>query len=100
MQSGQVGVYASLQLKIQEDNYPTHDLELSAIIFTLKVWRHHMYGMHFAMFFDHKSLMYLFDQKELNICQRRLMDFLKDYYFELKYHFGKGNKVAHVLSIK
>ncbi|GAU10637.1 hypothetical protein TSUD_418350, partial [Trifolium subterraneum] len=76
MQDGAVVAYASRQLKPHEENYPTHDLELAAIIFALKVWRHHLYGVQFALYSDHKSLRYLFDQKELNMRQRRWMEYL------------------------
>src|SRR4051812_29344807 len=100
MQDGKVVAYASRQLKSHEENYPTHDLELAVVVFTLKVWRHYLYGVHFEMFSDHKSLKYLFDQKELNMHQRRWMEYLKDYDFDLKYHLGKENKVADALSRK
>ena len=100
MQDGQVVAYASRQLKVHEENYPTHDLELAAVVFALKVWRHYLYGVRFEMFSDHKSLKYLFDQKELNMRQRRWMEYLKDYDFELKYHPGRANKVADALSRK
>jgi hypothetical protein len=75
-------------------------LELAAIVFALKVWRHYLYGVTFEVFSDHKSLKYLFDQKELNIRQRQWMEFLKDYDFQLKYHPGKANVVADALSWK
>jgi len=85
--------YASRQLKVHERNYPTHDLELTAIMFALKIWRHYLYGAQFRVFSDHKSLKYLFDQKELNMRQRRWIEFLKDYDFELLYQPGKANVV-------
>jgi hypothetical protein len=66
LQGGQVVAYASRQLRPHEGNYPTHDLELAAVVFSLKVWRHYLYGVTFEVFSDHKSLKYLFDQKELN----------------------------------
>ncbi|WJX40142.1 hypothetical protein P8452_27648 [Trifolium repens] len=100
MQGGKVVAYASRQLKIHERNYPTHDLELAAVVFSLKVWRHYLYGSRFEVFSDHKSLKYLFDQKELNMRQRRWLEFLKDYDFELSYHPGKANVVADALSRK
>ncbi|GAU45290.1 hypothetical protein TSUD_327480 [Trifolium subterraneum] len=100
MQKGKVVAYASRQLKVHERNYPTHDLELAAVVFTLKVWRHYLYGSRFEVFSDHKSLKYLFDQKELNMRQRRWLEFLKDYDFELSYHPGKANVVADALSRK
>jgi len=71
MQNRQVGAYASRQLKVHEKNYPTHDLELAVVVFVLKIWRHYMYGSRFKVFSDHKKLKYLFDQKELNMRQRR-----------------------------
>ena len=83
MQDKRVVAYASRQLRPHEVNYPTHDLELAAVVFALKIWRHHLYGARFEVFSDHKSLKYLFDQKELNMRQRRWMEFLKDYDFEL-----------------
>ncbi|GAU48377.1 hypothetical protein TSUD_405390 [Trifolium subterraneum] len=100
MQKEKVVAYASRQLKIHERNYPTHDLELAAVVFALKVWRHYLYGSIFEVFSDHKSLKYLFDQKELNMRQRRWLEFLKDYDFELSYHPGKANVVADALSRK
>jgi len=100
MQNGQVVAYASRQLKIHERNYPTHDLELAAVVFVLKIWRHYLYGSKFEVFSDHKSLKYLFSQKELNMRQRRWLEFLKDYDFELSYHPGKANVVADALSRK
>jgi hypothetical protein len=100
MQEGKVVAYASRQLRPHEENYPTHDLELAAVVFALKIWRHYLYGVKFEVFSDHKSLKYLFNQKELNMRQRRWMEFLKDYDFELKYHPGKANVVADALSRK
>ena len=100
MQRGQVVAYASRQLKMHERNYPTHDLELAAVVFALKLWRNYLYGSKFEVFSDHKSLKYLFDQKELNMRQRRWLEFLKDYDFELNYHPGKANMVADALSRK
>jgi len=60
MQNGQVVAYASRQLKTHERNYPTHDLELAAVVFALKIWRHYLFGSKFEVFSDHKSLKYLF----------------------------------------
>nr|KYP57348.1 Retrovirus-related Pol polyprotein from transposon 17.6 [Cajanus cajan] len=100
MQNRKVVAYASRQRKNHERNYPTHDLELAAVVFSLKVWRHYLYGARFSVFSDHKSLKSLFVQKELNMKQRRWMEFLKDYDFQLMYHPGKANVVADVLSRK
>ena len=100
MQDGKVIAYGSRQLKPHELNYPTHDLELAAIVFALKIWRHYLFGEKFDLFSDHKSLKYLFSQKELNMRQRRWMELLKDYDFTLQYHPGKANVVADALSRK
>ena len=98
MQGRKVIAHGSRQLKIHEKNYPTHDLELAAVIFALKIWRHYLYGERFELYSDHKSLKYLFSQKELNLRQRRWMELLKDYDFTLHYHPGKANVVADALS--
>ena len=71
MQEKRLVAYASRQLKVHEKNYPTHDLELDVVVFAFKTWRHYLYGSQFQVFNDHKSLKYLFDQKELNMRQRR-----------------------------
>ncbi|GKB45834.1 putative reverse transcriptase domain-containing protein [Tanacetum coccineum] len=68
--------YASRQLKIHEKNYTTHDLELGAVVFALKIWRHYLYGTKCTVFTDHKSLQHILDQKELNMRQRRCCDAL------------------------
>ena len=70
MQERRVVAYASRQLKSHEKNYPTHDLELAAVVFALKIWRHYLYDAQFQLFSDHKSLKYMFDQKKLNMRQR------------------------------
>ena len=69
MQNRKVVAYASRQLRPYEVNYPTHGLELAAVVFALKIWRHYLYGLRFEVFSDHKSLKYLFDQRELNMCR-------------------------------
>ncbi|GJR27700.1 putative reverse transcriptase domain-containing protein [Tanacetum coccineum] len=71
MQREKVISYASRQLKIHEKNYTTHDLELGAVVFALKIWRHYLYGTKCIVFTDHKSLQHILDQKELNMRQRR-----------------------------
>ena len=100
MQSGRVVAYDSRQLKNYEQNYPTHDLELAAIVFALNIWRLDLYGEQFEVFSDHKSLKYIFTQRYLNMRQRRWMEYLEDYDFTLHYHPGKGNVVADALSWK
>ena len=98
MQSGRVVAYGSKQLKNHKQNYPTHDLELVAIVFALNIWRHYLYGEHFEVFSDHKSWKYIFAQRDLNMRQRRWMEYLGDYDFTLDYHPGKANVVVDSLS--
>ena len=100
MQSGRFVAYGSKQLKNHEQNYLTHDLELAAIVFSLKIWRYYLCGEQFEVFSDHKSLKYTFTQRDLNMRQRRWMKYLEDYDFTLRYHPGKANVVADALSRK
>ena len=91
IQDGRVIAYASLQLKKHEVNYPTHDLELAAVVHALKIWRHFLLGNKVHIFTDHKSLKYIFTQCELNMRQRRWLELIKDYNLEVHYHPGKAN---------
>ena len=100
MQHGGVVAYASRQLKKHEENYPTHDLELAAVVFALKLWRHYLYGEAFQIFTDHQSLQYIFTQRDLNLRQCRWMEYLKDYDLTLSYHPRRANVVADALSRK
>ncbi|KAG8485789.1 hypothetical protein CXB51_019139 [Gossypium anomalum] len=100
MQEGKVVAYALRQLKPHEKNYPTHDLELAAIVFALKIWRNYLYGEKCRIFTDQKSLKYLMNQKDLNLRQRRWLELLKDYDLVIDYHPGKANVVADALSRK
>ncbi|KAL4559834.1 hypothetical protein LXL04_031980 [Taraxacum kok-saghyz] len=100
MQRGKVIAYASRQLKIHERNYMTHDLELGAVVFALKIWRHYLYGTKCIIFTDHKSLQHILNQKELNMRQRRWVELLNDYECEIRYHPGKANVVADALRRK
>ncbi|KAJ0932532.1 putative nucleotidyltransferase, Ribonuclease H [Helianthus annuus] len=100
MQRGKVIAYASRQLKPHEVNYPTHDLELAAVVFALKIWRHYLYGARCTIYSDHKSLKYFFEQKDLNMRQRRWLELIKDYDCDILYHPGKANVVADALSRK
>ncbi|XP_078152180.1 uncharacterized protein LOC144547409 [Carex rostrata] len=94
MQKDHVIAYASRQLRSHEQNYPTHDLELAAVIFALKIWRHYLYGVKCRIFTDHQSLKYIFTQRELNLRQRRWLELMKDYDLDIQYHAGKmGTKL-------
>ncbi|GJR86352.1 putative reverse transcriptase domain-containing protein [Tanacetum coccineum] len=98
MQRCKVIAYASRQLKIHEKNYMTHDLELGAVVFALKTWRHYLYGTKSVIYTDHKSLQHIFSQKELNMRQRRWIELFSDYDCEIRYHPGKANVVADALN--
>ncbi|GKA96182.1 putative reverse transcriptase domain-containing protein [Tanacetum coccineum] len=100
MQRVKMIAYASRQLKKNEKNYTTRDLELGAVVFAIKIWRHYLYGTKSVIYTDHKSLQYIFDQKDLNMRQRRWIELLSDYECEIKYHPGKANVVADALSKK
>ena len=100
MQNEKLVAYGSRQLKDHERNYPTHDLELVTVVFALKSWRHYLYGENFELFMDHKSLKYLFTQKDLILRQRRWIECLEDYRFMMSYYPGKANVVADALSKK
>jgi hypothetical protein len=100
IQEGKVVAYASRPLKKHEENYPTHDLELAAIVHALKIWRHYLIGNKCELFSDHKSLKYFFTQTKLNMRQRQWLELIKDYDVEINYHPGKANVVADALSQK
>ncbi|GKC15059.1 putative reverse transcriptase domain-containing protein [Tanacetum coccineum] len=98
IQRGKVIAYASRQLKIHEKNYTTHELELGAVVFVLKIWRHYLYRTKSVIYTDHKSLRHIFSQKELNMRQRRWIELFSDYDCEIRYHPGKANVVADALT--
>ncbi|GJS16557.1 putative reverse transcriptase domain-containing protein [Tanacetum coccineum] len=100
MQREKVIAYVSRQLKVHEENYATHDLELGAVVFTLRLWRHYLYGTKCVVFTDHKSLQYILNQKDLNLRQQRWIELLSDYDCEIRYHPGKANVMADALSRK
>jgi hypothetical protein len=100
MQEGRVIAYASCQLRKHEINYPTHDLELAAVVHALKFWRYYLLGNVCNIFTGHKSLKYIFTQPELNMRQRRWLELIKDYNLNVQYHLGKANVVADALSRK
>ncbi|GKA11780.1 putative reverse transcriptase domain-containing protein, partial [Tanacetum coccineum] len=94
MQREKVIAYASRQLKIHEKNYTTHDLELGAVVFSLKLWRHYLYGTKCTIFTDHKSLQHILNKKDMNMRQLCWLELLSDYDYEIRYHPGKANVVA------
>jgi ribonuclease HI len=100
MQQGQVVCYASRQLRKHEENYPTHDLELAAVVHALKIWRHYLNEHRCEIYSDHKSLKYIFTQNDLNLRQHRWLELIKDYDLGINYHPGKANVVADALSRK
>jgi hypothetical protein len=100
MQEGQVVCYASRQLRKHAENYPTHDLELAAVVHALKIWRHYLLGHQCDIYSDHKNLKYIFTQNDLNLRQRRWLELIKDYDLGINYHLGKANVVADALSHK
>jgi hypothetical protein len=92
--------YASRQLRKHEENYPTHDLELAAMVHALMIWRHYLMGHQCEIYSDHKSLKYIFTQNDLNLRQRRWLELIKDYDLGINYHPRKANVVAEALSRK
>jgi hypothetical protein len=100
MQDNRVIAYASRALRPHEQNYPTHDLELAAVVHALKIWRHYLMGAHCNIYTDHKSLKYIFTQADLNMRQRRWLELINDYYLDVHYHPGKAIVVADALSRK
>ena len=98
MQEGKVISYLSRQLRPHELNYPTHDLELAAVVHALKTWHHFLMGNRCEIYTDHKSLKYIFTQRELNMRQRRWIELIKDYDLDIHYHPGKANVVDDALS--
>ena len=100
IQSERVVAYVSRQLKSHEQSYPTHDMELVAIVFTLNIWRHYLYGEQFEVLSDHKSLKYIFTQRDLNMRKHMWMEYLEDYDFTLHYHLDKANVVVDAFSRK
>jgi hypothetical protein len=100
MQEGRVIAYASRALRPHELNYPTHDLELAAVVHALKIWRHYLMGNRCNIFTDHKSLKYIFTQSELNMRQRRWLELIKDYDLEVHYHPAKQMLLRMLLAAK
>ena len=93
MQNGKVIAYASRQLKKREQNYPTYDLEMATVVFALKIWRHYLYGVTCEICTDHKSLKYIFQQRDFKLRQRRWLELLKDYDYSILCHHGKAGVI-------
>jgi ribonuclease HI len=100
IQEGHVIVYSSRQLRHHEEHYPTHDLELAAVVLALRTLRHYLFGNAVHIYTDHKSLKYIFTQLDLNMRQRRWIELINDYELEVHYHPSKANIVADALSRK
>jgi hypothetical protein len=98
MQEGKVITYLSRKLRPHEVNYPTHDLELAAVVNALKMWRHYLIRNRCDIYTNYKSLKYIFTQKELNMRQRRWIELIKDYDLNIHYHPRKENVVVDALS--
>jgi hypothetical protein len=98
MQKGRVISYSSRQLRRHEELYPTHDLELAAVVMALWMWHHYLLGNAVHIYTDHKSLKYILTQPDLNMRQRRWLELIKDYGLEVHYHPGKANVVEDALS--
>jgi hypothetical protein len=98
MQDGHVVAYASRQLRKHEEKYPTHDLELAAIVHALEIWRHHIIGKRCEVYSDHRSSKYIFTQPYLNLRQRTWLELIKDYDLGINYHPGKANVIVEALS--
>ena len=97
--NGKVVAYGSRQLKDHENNYATHGLELATVVFYLKMWRHYLYKERFEVHSNHRSLQYLFYQKEMIIRLRHWMEYIKDYDFPIRYFPGKGNVASNALGM-
>jgi ribonuclease HI len=100
MQEGRVISYSSRQLRCHEEHYPTHDLELVAVVMALQMWRHYLLGNVVHIYTDHKILKYIFTQLDLNLRRRRWLNLIKDYELEVHYHPRKANVIADALSHK
>ncbi|MFW5438972.1 Ty3/Gypsy family RNase HI domain-containing protein, partial [Paenibacillus apiarius] len=97
-QRDKVVAFTSRRLKPHEKNYPTHDLELAAVIHALKMLRHYLLGQRVEVYIDHKSLKYIFTQKKINMRQRMWLKFVTDYDLDIRYHPGRMNVVPDALS--
>jgi hypothetical protein len=100
MQEGRVISYSLRQLRHHEEHYPTHDLELAAVVMALRTWHHYLHGNVVHIYTDHRSLKYIFTQRDLIMRQRRWLELIKEYKLEVHYHPGKANIIADVLSRK
>jgi hypothetical protein len=100
MQEGHGISHSSRQLRHHEEHYPTHDIELVAVVMALCTWHHYLLGNVIHIYTDHKSLKYIFTQPDLNMRQRRWLELIKDYELEFHYHTGKANVVVDAMTHK
>jgi hypothetical protein len=98
MQEGRVISYSSRQLRPYDEHYPTHDIELAAVMMALRTWHHYLLGNVVHIYIDHKSLKYIFTQPDLNMRQVRWLELIKEYELEVLYHSGKSNVIVDALS--
>jgi hypothetical protein len=87
-------------LRKHEENYPTHDLELAAVVHALKIWWHYLIIHRCEIYSDHKSRKYIFTQTDLNLRQHRWLELIKDYDIRINYHPGKANIIVDASSLK
>jgi hypothetical protein len=100
IQEGRVISYSSRQLRRYKEHYPTHDLELAAVVMALRTWQNYLLGSVVHIYTDHKILKYIFTQPDLNIRQQRWLELIKYYKLEVHYHSGKANVVVDMLNRK
>ena len=98
IQHGKVIAYAYRKLKVHKKNYPTHYIQLAALVFAFNIWRHFFYGVHVEIFTDQNTLQYMFTEKELNFLQIRWLELLKDYEISVIYYPYTANIVAEAQS--
>jgi hypothetical protein len=98
-QNGFVLCYESKKLKEHERLYATHDLELATIVHALKKWRHYLMRKIFELMKDHHGVKYLFDHPTLNSRQRRWLEFLYEYDFDINHIKGKESNVVDALNM-
>ncbi|WMV18899.1 hypothetical protein MTR67_012284 [Solanum verrucosum] len=84
---------------VHENTNLTHDLELVEVVFALMIWIPYLYGVYVDAFTDHRTLTYIFTQKDMNLLQRIWLELMTVYEMSILYHLGKANMVADALSL-